>query len=236
MENIKPSKSIEKIEIKKPMPKKLSPAETKALEEEALVYYITSDFFKKKIKIGFSGHRNHRDIIGVAKSVGIYYLKPNKEKIEYVVTGGATGWDLAILEQCFRYDIPYKIFLAFEEQKKAIRQPILDKALEVTWEKNKYITKKDKTHYMRRNKKIVNDVDELHVYLAKQDNKTINTIDYLMTTKKNKRKYVFNWHSLSFINILEADKEDKDAQKLLLGYRLYHFGKLMDRMKRNRKV
>ena len=219
---IKPEKAMEK--------KPLTDSEVRKLEQEALEMYKESEMFKEKLIIGITGHRTHREMKGVARSFGVYYLKPNKDKIDYVILGGAYGWDTMIAQECIKYDIPFKLYMGFEEGIKRLPASIVDKAIEITWEKKKYTTSRDKRHYKVRNRKIVSECDELHCYLRKQDGGTVTTVNHCMTTKKNKNKSIFNWHNLSFINLPNA------PQELLLGYRLYHFGKVIDRLKMKRKT
>jgi hypothetical protein len=158
--------------------------------EEAVEFYKKSNHYKEKIIVGVSGHRFDKNLRKVARKIGTDYLAVNKDRIEYVITGGATGWDLIILKQCHKLDIPYKIYLAFKEDMKRLPPYIKDNAIEITWEKNKFKSGKDKRHYMGRNIKIVNDSDELQVFVKKPTGGTINTIQYAINSTN---KFIFNW-------------------------------------------
>lgn len=39
--------------------------------------------------------------------VALWYFKHNKEKIDYVITGMALGWDIAVARACAKLDIPF---------------------------------------------------------------------------------------------------------------------------------
>lgn len=212
---IKPEKPLK---VEKP----LSGEELKEMKIKGLKLYKESSFFKEKLIIGISGHRFHRKMEIVARNFATQYLKPNKGKISYIISGGATGWDLLVVKECIKLDIPFKLFLAFEEDKKRIPSLYLERAIEVKWKKKKYTSPKDKRHYQLRNINIVNEADELHVYLRKPSGGTVNTIEYCKDKKPNKP--IFNWHNLSFINLPTL------SELTLLGYRDYHFGNLVKRL------
>jgi len=190
--------------------------------DDALEHFKGSNFFKEKIVIGYTGHRPDKIYQRLSKRVANDYLLKHKDRIEFVVNGGCKGWDIAILIHCQRLGIPYKIFLAFEEDKRHLPQRVIDDALEITWEKKKYTTAKDKRHYHTRNRKIVQASDELHAYLRKQDGGTVATVLY---AKEHTNNVVFNWYNLTYLQVPNG-MSDKD----FAGHRYYWFKEILTRL------
>lgn len=159
--------------------------------------YKKCSFYKDKIIIGISGHRFDKSLDAVVKKFVNYYLIPNKDKIKYLISGGATGFDLEVIKACYKHGIPYKVRLAFQEDHRKMSDDVFKGAMEISWEKNKYGSSKDKQHYQQRNIKIVNESDEMHVFLKKQGG-TLNTIKYAMDSKN---RPIFNWSNITFVKV-----------------------------------
>ena len=46
------------------------------------------------------------------------WLTANVDNIEYIITGGAIGWDTWLAEHCHKLCIPFKVYVPFKEQGK----------------------------------------------------------------------------------------------------------------------
>lgn len=44
------------------------------------------------------------------------WLAQHLHEIDYVITGGAIGWDTWLAEHCYKLNIPFKVYVPFKEQ------------------------------------------------------------------------------------------------------------------------
>jgi hypothetical protein len=198
---------------------KLSNTDIEQNWELALDSYKTSVFYKEKIVVGVSGHRFDKNIIPLSKHFGNRFLKPNKDNISFLISGGASGWDTEVLKQCFKFGIPYKIYLAFEQDLDKLPVYIRMNALSIKWKKKKYTSPQDKRHYMSRNRDIIKDSDVLHIMLKKQTGGTVYTVQY---SKEHKNIPIFNWANMTFINVPKGFTDLTFA-----GYRKLYFNDIL---------
>jgi hypothetical protein len=162
------------------------------------------------MKLGITGHRSCPPDTITSINQNLYRLQP-----ELVNIGGAKGFDLYCMYACYISSIPYSLYLPFKafvsdnhEIYGVTYKKLIDNALKVSYEANKYTG----NHlYMQRNKKIVDNSDEIMCYWNGKPSSTRNTVMYA----KSNNKPILNLHKMT-----DVEKQERLDQLLVIANEL----------------
>jgi uncharacterized phage-like protein YoqJ len=92
------------------------------------------------------------------------WLCDNIDEIEYIITGGAIGWDTWLAERCINLNIPFDVYVPFKEQGKnwphaaqARYEEMLSHAKQIIFIQEKY----SKAAFLVRDQRMVDDAETI---------------------------------------------------------------------------
>ena len=123
-----------------------------------------------------------------------YWMEENLHEIEYIITGGALGWDTWLAESSLKLEIPFKVYVPFEKQDrwwshqdKTRYKQLLKNADDIILVQKKY----SKRAFLERDRRMVDSADKM-IALWNPGHKSGGTY-YTICYAESQQKEVINF-------------------------------------------